>query len=306
MQRESSRDVIIVGGGLAGLASAAFLSRAGRRVLLLERAHALGGRAQTKSQDGFSLNLGPHALYRGGRGIEVLRELGINPAGGVPSTSGAYAIREGVRRTFPAGTLSLLTTGLFDLPSKFEAARFIGSLAKTDWRQLMGTPVSEWVDEAIHHDVVKELAMAIFRVATYVNNPDLMSAGVAIRQAQLAIAKNVLYLDGGWQQLVDALRTAAEQAGVKIVTGAAVRQVQRDGAGVARAVHLSNGDRYDARVVIVAASPAAAVELVENSRETSLARFAAEAVPVKAATLDIGLRRLPDPKAKFALGIDQP
>lgn len=305
MQRDSW-DVIIVGGGLAGLATAAFVARSGRKVLVLERAHALGGRAQTTPQDGFSLNLGPHALYRGGRGIEVLRELGINPAGGVPSTSGAYAIRGGLRRTFPAGTFSLLTTSLFDLASKFEAARFIGSLAKTDWRPLMGTTVNDWVNEALRHEGVKELAKAIFRLATYVNAPDSMSAGVAIHQVQMAIARNVLYLDGGWQQLVDALRNAAEAAGAKIRTGSVVRQIQRDAAGTVRTVHLSNGDWYDAGVVIIAASPSVALGLIENGRNTSLARWAADAVPVRAATLDLALRRLPDPRATFALGIDQP
>jgi phytoene dehydrogenase-like protein len=306
MQRDSSYDAIIVGGGLAGLAAATFVARSGQRVLLLERSHALGGRAQTTFRDGFSLNLGPHALYRGGAGIEVLRELGINPAGGVPSTSGAFAIRDGVRKTFPAGAFSLLTTSLLDLPSKFEAARFMGSIRGIEWRRLMSTTVNEWVDSELRHAGVRALARSIFRLATYVNAPASMSAGVAIRQTQLAVARNVLYLDGGWQRLVDALRGAAEQAGASIKTGAVVQQVQRDAAGAARAVHLSNGDRYDARVVIIAAGPADAVELIENGRESSLARFAAEARPVKAATLDIGLRRLPDPKAAFALGIDQP
>jgi phytoene dehydrogenase-like protein len=64
---------------VAGLAAAALIARSGKTVRLFEQSHALGGRAQTKQQDGLYLNIGPHALYRGGRGIEVLRELGAEP-----------------------------------------------------------------------------------------------------------------------------------------------------------------------------------------------------------------------------------
>src|SRR5205809_7632837 len=106
-------DVAVIGGGVAGLAAATLIARSGKSVRLFEQAHALGGRAQTKQQDGFYLNIGPHALYRGGRGIEILRELGIEPQGQVPSVSGAFAVKDGLKHTFPAGAVSLLTTSLF-------------------------------------------------------------------------------------------------------------------------------------------------------------------------------------------------
>ncbi len=43
-----SYDVIVVGGGLNGLACAAYLARAGRTVLVLERRYVLGGAAVTE------------------------------------------------------------------------------------------------------------------------------------------------------------------------------------------------------------------------------------------------------------------
>ena len=40
-------DCIVIGGGHNGLVNAAYLARAGKRVLVLERRHVLGGAAVT-------------------------------------------------------------------------------------------------------------------------------------------------------------------------------------------------------------------------------------------------------------------
>ena len=51
---QSSYDVIIVGGGHNGLVAAAYLARAGRRVLILERRASVGGPITTEEiQSGF-------------------------------------------------------------------------------------------------------------------------------------------------------------------------------------------------------------------------------------------------------------
>ena len=44
----SKYDVIVIGGGHNGLVNAAYLARAGKRVLVLERRHVLGGAAVTE------------------------------------------------------------------------------------------------------------------------------------------------------------------------------------------------------------------------------------------------------------------
>ena len=70
---ESQVDIVVVGGGIGGLGAAAMLGRSGKRVLLLERSSSLGGRGATSVESGFHFNFGPHALYRGGHGMRVLR-----------------------------------------------------------------------------------------------------------------------------------------------------------------------------------------------------------------------------------------
>jgi phytoene dehydrogenase-like protein len=54
----SAPDTVVVGAGLAGLACALDLCRAGRRVTLLEASDGVGGRMRTDRRDGFLLDRG--------------------------------------------------------------------------------------------------------------------------------------------------------------------------------------------------------------------------------------------------------
>ena len=126
-------DVVVIGGGLAGLASAAWVARSGRSVVVCEKAAATGGRAQTTTAGKFRLNLGPHALYCGGPAERVLRELGVPIAGAqAEPRSGGFAVARGVTHALPGGFLSLLTTGLFGLPAKLETARCSAASPRID------------------------------------------------------------------------------------------------------------------------------------------------------------------------------
>lgn len=298
-------DVVVVGGGLAGLASAVMLGRSGRSVVVLEKAHAPGGRAATRETKGYFLNRGAHALYRGGPAWRVLHELGVVPRGGAPATDGGFVVNRGVLHTLPTGPASLLTTGLFGLSEKLEAARLLGALASLDTTGLDAVRLADWMDLRRMSPGVRRFLATMIRLVTFDAAIERMSAGAAIRQLQLGSKEGVLYLDQGWGTLVEGLRRAAINAGVEIRTGARVEAIDIDGgASAVRGVQLASGERLGCGAVIIAASPAVASALAPESR--ALKEASARLVPIHAACLDVALSALPRPKSKLVLGIDRP
>jgi phytoene dehydrogenase-like protein len=185
-----------------------------------------------------------------------------------------------------------------------EAGRFLASLGKIDAQAQAHLTVREWLEREIHHPSVRQVVQALFRVSTYANDPDFQSAGAAIKQFQMGLEGGVYYLDGGWQTLVNGLRTTAEEAGARLRTEASVVTIEPRERGFL--LQLVNGESYEASFVIIAASPDATAALVKNGKETVLGEWAKSAIPVRAACLDVALAHLPDPHARFGLGIDQP
>ena len=295
---------IIIGGGLAGLTAALMLARANRRVTLLEKAAHVGGRAMTSREQGFAFNLGPHALYAEGAATRTFKELGIQFSAHRPQLGG-YALVEGRRETFPSGALSLMTTGLFSTVEKFEAGQWLTKLGKLDVSDLQYVTLHDWLDSNIRHLRLRQFLQALARLTTYAGDAQRQSAAAALAQMQLGLSSGVRYLDGGWQTLVDGLRDAALAAGVTVETGQRAQAVVTE-QGRVRGVALSDGEVRAAEAVIIAASPAEAVALTKDCAPVAWQRQLNELVPVKAACLDVALARLPQPEARFALGIDQP
>jgi phytoene dehydrogenase-like protein len=297
-------DVVVIGAGLAGLASAAWVARSGRSVVVCEKAAAAGGRAQTTTAGKFRLNLGPHALYCGGPAERALRELEVPIAGGKPNGNGGYAVARGVAHALPGGFLSLLTTGLFGIPAKLETAKLLGGLPRLDPAPLQGRTVDEWLARDVRQPEVRELIGALVRLTSYASDHARMSAGAALTQVQGAFGGGVRYLDGGWQVLVDGLEKAATRAGATLLTSARAAAIATG--GDARVVRFADGTSIEADAVLVAAGPDTAAELLDGAAGAAARGWADAATPVRAACLDVGLARLPRPRATFALGIDRP
>jgi phytoene dehydrogenase-like protein len=293
--------VVVVGAGLSGLISAALLSRRGIPVIVLERSAAPGGRAATREKAGFKFNLGPHALYRRGLLRRTLKELGVEVTGGVATGSGGFAIVGGRPHTLPIGLTSLMTTGALSVAGRIEFARLYAKLPSIDTSVLQHTTLKDWLDAAVHDRAARQLFEMTVRVTTFTNDPGRQSAGAAIEQVQLGLAGSVLYLDGGWQTIVDGLRRVAREAGVDIRSGAHAVGLAQSNARTVDGVRLSDGSVIGASSVILTGSPADVESVTGDSR------IAAGMPPaVRVATLDLALRSLPRPKRTVAFGVDVP
>ncbi len=73
-------DVIIVGAGMAGLTSAAYLTKAGHRVLLCEQQEKVGGLVNSFNYKGYTFDGGIRAIENSGIISPMLRQLGIDVA----------------------------------------------------------------------------------------------------------------------------------------------------------------------------------------------------------------------------------
>lgn len=299
---DDRKDVVVVGGGLAGLAAAAYLARAGRQVTVLEKAHRPGGRAQTRVRQGYFFNQGPHALYAGGMGVEVLDELAVPYSGGTPETRRIYLESGDQFFRFPADPGSVLKTRLLTLHDKIALAGIVMKLPSADKNAVAHMTAVQWINQLTTLPRLRLVLLTLARVATYVTSLDELSAAVAMEQIQLVLADNVRYLDGGWQTLVDGLRHRIEEAGGQIRSGMRVTGITEEPGAVSLA--LADGRQLEATAVIVATSPRIASRLLPDN--ATLRAAAASAVPVRAATLDVALRRLPRPDRAVVFGVDRP
>ena len=66
-------DVIVIGGGVSGMAAAATLSRAGKKVLVLEQNESLGGGTSTMFIKGVAFGLGTYFIGEVGDRWSYLR-----------------------------------------------------------------------------------------------------------------------------------------------------------------------------------------------------------------------------------------
>lgn len=291
-------NVVIVGGGVAGLIAAIQPAKAGISTVLLDKASLIGGRAMTREKNGFRFNLGPHALYRKGVLHQTLQKYGVAVHGSLPPVNGGFVIREGRMHTLPVGLTSLMTTSVLGLAAKFEFARLQTSLKSIDAAALQNVTLSSWLQATVQHEEVRDLVRMLVRVTTFTNDPDRQSAGAALSQLQLAVAGNVLYLDGGWQTIVDGLRRVAIDAGVRIEVAAPVTALDRVDGRTVQAVRLADGRLVRASAVVIAGAPADVDAL------TGITQFERELTPVRLATLDLALRSLPQHRRVVAFGAD--
>jgi phytoene dehydrogenase-like protein len=295
-------DVVVVGGGVAGLSAAAYLARAGRQVTVFEKGREPGGRARTRERDGYYFNLGPHALFAGGPGASVLRELGVAYDGRTPPTSRIHLELGQQIFDLPGDVPSVLKTRLLSIRDKVALGGIMMQIPKLQAETVAGLTTREWLEHLAPSERVRQLLYTLIRVVTYSAAIDELSAAVALGQLQLILGENVRYLDGGWQTLVDGLRQRVEEAGGRIESGSRVAAIAGEEDGVR--LTLAGGRQVTATAAVLALSPQAAARLVPDSDYLNI--VAASAVPVRFAGVDVALRRLPRPEHAIVFAMDQP
>ena len=299
----SQTDVVVVGGGLAGLSAAYYLARAGVSVTLFEKAASPGGRAATLNYDDYRFNRGIHALYTGGAASEVLQELGITYSGHSPKR--VFLLLQGKLHMAPVDLLTLLRTDLLNIADKLELMRLFTTIPRLDAHQLRYMSVQEWLERNIRRPVVRQFLEALACTYVYSAALDMVSAEVLIMQMQITLKHPIHYIDGGWQTLVDKLREKAEQAGAHIVSGTRVEAVEHEG-GNAQGVRLRDGRMVGASAVIIATSPRDAAKLVDEGAYAPLRQVVNAVIPAQVASLDVALSRLPDARHPVVQDLEQP
>ncbi|QNP61865.1 phytoene desaturase family protein [Streptomyces genisteinicus] len=330
MPAHASYDAVIVGGGHNGLVAAAYLARAGRSVLLLERAAATGGAAvSTRPFAGVDARLSRFSYLVSLLPGKIVRDLGLDfavrkrtvssytptPGGGGllvggPGTAESFARLTGGDREYAAwrefyGVTGSVAERVFPtltepLPTRDELRARVGD--EQAWRMLFEEPVGEAIERRFDHDLVRGVVLTDALIGTFAGAHDT------------SLAQNRCFLYhvigggtgdwdvpvGGMGALTDALAAAARAAGAEIAVGHEVTAVATDGARAEVTFRAPSGE-----------STVGAGHVLVNASPRELARLLSEPAPEPAegAQLKVNmlLRRLPrlrdhrvDPADAFA------
>lgn len=213
-----SYEAVIAGGGLAGLAAAAYLASRGKKVALLERGK-LGGRAVTLPIKGFNFNFGAHAIY--GRDSSVLQtfekelKLHIDWKDFNPHKA-RYDSGDELSHV-PANVLGLFRTKILTSPGKIA---FAWKIAKTVLSMESGEPhlsIGKWLEKQNLSDDVKKMMLTLASSNFFTKEPEQIPSEVFFQYYKRLFTTNkpVAYIGGGWQSLINEfVRVIEEHGGV--------------------------------------------------------------------------------------------
>ncbi len=256
--------VIVIGGGVAGLATAALLARDHHTVTLVERQHVLGGRAGTWERDGFTFDTGPswylmpecfeHFFHLFGTRVEDHLDLvDLDPAYRVfgeayqaplDVVSGRGEVRALFESVEPGGG-DAIARYLDSAREAYELA--VGSFLYTTFSRVPARTIARVLPragtlarlllESLHARAARTVTdtrlrqilgyPAVFLAATPRTTPSLYHL-----MSAMDLEDGVRYPRGGFGRLVRALEHLAREAGVEIRTDVevtAIRTARRPG-----------------------------------------------------------------------------
>ncbi len=170
-------EVIVIGGGIAGLSCAWRLAQAQKEVLVLEKLAKAGGNVSTERVDGYRLERGPHTFMASADDVFALAgEVGLSdeivPA--LPSAKKRFIVRGGTLHAIPTGPVSFMTSGLLSFNGKL-------ALAGEPFRTRRGQPddtAAQFFQRRFGPEAARVLAGA-FISGVYAGDPEKLSAPAA-------------------------------------------------------------------------------------------------------------------------------
>lgn len=301
-------DVVIVGGGIAGLVAAYDLQRRGQSVTVLEAGARAGGVIVTERFDGWVVDGGPDALLvQKPAAVDLCRELGLGerltptrqPRTAYVLRDGRlHALAEGSFLGFPLSFRSLARASLFSMRGRLRMAceplvpkqndsgdESIAAFVRRRFGQEAVDYLAEPLLAGIHAGDVERLSMrALF--------PRLLEAeqraGSVLRSFRaMRITPSpqgaFLSLPGGVGELVDTLTAALAPGTVRLA--ARVTELRR---GAGYTVDSSAGSVH-ARAVVLAAPAYVTAELVRGL-DTALAAACESVAYASTATVALGYK----------------
>lgn len=305
-------DVVIVGGGIAGLATAYELHRRGHSFAILESRNRIGGVILSQSFEGFTLDAGPDSLLvQKPEAIALCRELGIGDRL-VPTLPPriAYIQRGGRLHPLPKGSVlgiptrfgPFLRSPLFSWAAKLRMGAEIAIPARTDsadesigafMRRRFGSEAVTYLAEpllaGIHAGDVDRLSLnALFpRLAEAERTHGSLIRAFRMRTSAPRSTDGAFRsLPGGLSELVEALERALPAAALWRDT-MAVRVARVDDRFV---VETRGGDRAEGRAVVFA-TPAYVTGRILHSLDKRLAALCEEVPYASTATIALAFDR---------------
>jgi 15-cis-phytoene desaturase len=272
-------DVVIIGGGLAGLACAVALRGSGLRISLFEADAMLGGRARSwiDAQTGDVIDLGPHVIMTEHRNMLALLELLGTRQRVVWETDRLIRLRDDAGVTdmhlhrLPAplhlvpGFMHVRGIGWRELLSN---RRVLDLAMRLDERQVRALDARSAAELLEHCGVTKRFVNLFWKSAciSVLNVPlERCSAGALLRVfAQLVGLQQYRFgfPDGGLAELfVPAALRWLEESGAHIYSGSRVERILCEGERFSSIV-MGSGERVQARICVAAVPPQSLTSLV--------------------------------------------